>query len=166
MNKEEFITIYGIEAYQKRLQQTRDWKKEHRERARANSRGWNRDHPDETKANSREWKRTHPEEVKATEHERNRKGGRYYEHNMQHQMNGMPHERALIRMKHGRIYRPYKQIIVPDSQIHHEWIPETADYRGVALVEKDQHIHGFIDIIRILEGEITLLTEEEVRGAL
>ena len=32
------------------------------------------------------------------------------------------------------------------------------------VVEKDQHIHGFIDVIQILEGEITLFTEEEIKN--
>lgn len=75
-------------------------------------------------------------------------------------------ERNKIRMKHANQYRPFKQIIAPDSQIHHEWIPETAEFRGVALVEKDQHMHGFIDVIKILEGKITLLSEKEIKGGI
>ena len=43
-------------------------------------------------------------------------------------------------------------------------IPGTADYRGAALVEPIQHQYGIIDPIVILEGEITLLTEAEIRG--
>ena len=37
-------------------------------------------------------------------------------------------------------------------------------YRGLALVEADQHTHGFIDVIKILDGEITIFTEAELRG--
>ena len=136
MKKEEFIRAYGKEAWEKMLQQTQ------------------------------EWNRNHPEKVKARDNERSRKGGKYYEQTRKHQSEGIPHARHLVRKKHGNRYRPYKNIIAPESQIHHEWLPETANYRGVALVEKDQHRHGFIDVIQILDGEITLLTEEAIwRGA-
>ena len=64
---------------------------------------------------------------------------------------------------HGNLWRKYKNIIAPESQIHHEWIPGTANYRGVALVEADQHMHGIVDVIEILEGKITLLTEDKVK---
>lgn len=53
-------------------------------------------------------------------------------------------------------------IIAPDSQLHHEWVPETCEYRGVALVEAEQHMHGFVDVI--VDGEITRLTEEQIRN--
>ena len=133
MNKETFIGGYGEAAYERWLQQGRDW-----------------------------W-REHPEEAKTYNQERNRKGGKYYERTAKYRLTGIPHERGLVRKKHANRYRPYKNIIAPDSQIHHEWIPETANFRGVALVEKEQHMHGFIDVIQILEGEITLLTEEEIK---
>jgi hypothetical protein len=42
----------------------------------------------------------------------------------------------------------------------------TAEHRGVALVEADQHMRGFVDVIEILEGEIRLPTEAEVRGGM
>lgn len=112
---------------------------------------------------SRDWLLNHPKEVKARQHERDRKGGRYYGSRTAYNSTGLPHDRNLVRQKHGNLYRPYKRIIAPESQLHHEWIPGTANFRGVALVEKDQHQHGYIDVIQILEGEITLLTEEEVR---
>jgi hypothetical protein len=82
---------------------------------------------------------------------------------LEYNRTGIPGEKTRIRYKHGREWKPYKDIIAPDSQIHHEWVPETAEYRGVALVEKDAHMHGFVDVIEILDGEITLLTEEEVK---
>ena len=94
----------------------------------------------------------------------NRKGGANYPKLMLYHMTGLQYARRLIRNKHGLRWKPFKQIIAPESQIHHEWIPGTADYTGVALVETDQHIHGFIDVIQILEGEITLFTEAEIRN--
>jgi hypothetical protein len=78
---------------------------------------------------------------------------------------GLQGARKRIRMKHGREYRPYKMIIAPESQIHHEWIDDTAEYRGVALVETKPHQYGIIDVIQILDGEITVLTEAEVKKA-
>jgi hypothetical protein len=66
-------------------------------------------------------------------------------------------------MRHGYYWRPYKNIIAPGSQLHHNWIPGTADYTGLALVEADQHMRGFIEVIQILEGKITLFTEKEIR---
>jgi hypothetical protein len=78
---------------------------------------------------------------------------------------GLQGARNKIRLKHRNQYRPYKQIIAPDSQIHHEWIPKTAEYRGLALVEANAHQYGIVDVIQILDGKITLLTEEQVRKA-
>jgi hypothetical protein len=42
---------------------------------------------------------------------------------------------------------------------------ETANYDGVALVEAEQHMSGFLDVIQILAGTITLYTEEEIRNS-
>jgi len=112
----------------------------------------------------REWARRNPAAIVAAAHEHNRKGGKYYEHKKHYQMTGIPGERHLIRTIHGKQYRHFKRIIAPDSVMHHEWIPGTADFRGVALVEKDQHQYGIIDVIQMLDGDITLLTEKEVRG--
>jgi hypothetical protein len=42
-----------------------------------------------------------------------------------------------------------------DFDIHHEWSEDTADYRGVALVERTPHRHGVIKVVIPLEGVIT-----------
>lgn len=133
MKKEEFIRRYGIDAFEKMRQQTHDWGTEH------------------------------PEKIKAYGREISRKGGKYYDKQCKYKSTGIPHERKLIRAKDGQRYRLYKQIIAPESALHHEWIPNSADFRGVALVETDQHQHGYIDVIQILEGKITLFSEEEMR---
>ena len=136
MNKEETIRRYGEEAYEKVCYQMR------------------------------EWNRNNPEKVKTRNQEQNRKGGKYYEQKRAYDMRGLRHVRNIIRSGHNYKWAAYKQIIAPDSQLHHQWIHRTANYQGVALVEKDPHMHGFIDVIQILEGEITLLTEEAIqRGA-
>ena len=134
MKKEERIKRYGEAAYEKKLQQNQDWASDH------------------------------PEETKANQHENGRKGGKYYEQHQKYKITGLQGERNRIRNRHRHHYHPYKQIIAPESQIHHQWLPETANFTGVALVEADQHMHGYIDVIQILEGEITLLSEAEIRN--
>ena len=135
MKKEERIWRYGEAAWEKKRQQ------------------------------SREWRAAHPKEVKVNDQEASRKGGKYYERKRAYHTQGIPHEKDLVRCKHQRKWTPYKKLIAPDSVLHHEWLNNgTADFRGVALVEKDPHQYGYIDVIQILDGEITLLTEEEVKN--
>ena len=148
MNKEEYIARYGEAAYAKMLSRIADWEKEHLE---------------ERKKYRKKYYEEHPERAVAANQEHCRKGGKYYEKMLEGQRTGLRGERHGVRMKHGDKWRAYKNIIAPESQIHHEWIPETADYKGMALVEADRHMHGIIDVIEILEGKITLLREEEIR---
>ena len=147
MKKEEFIKQRGEAAFEKWQQQTRDWAKVHRK---------------EANVISNRWRAANPDKVKADRQEVCHKGGKYYEKNLEYQRTGIPGERKRIRMKHGYMYRPYKQIVAPESQIHHEWIPDTADFRGVALVETNPHRYGIIDVIKVLEGGITLFAEKEI----
>ena len=147
--KAEFIRRYGEAAWEKVCQQSREWY---------------RTHPEEVKERGQLWRLNHPDGVKARNHESHRKGGKYYEHHRVYNSTGLQGERNRIRRKHAKHYQHFKHIIAPDSQLHHEWYPETANYRGVALVEKEPHQYGFIDVIQILEGEITLLTEGEIRN--
>lgn len=136
MKKEERIERYGEAAWEKHLQQGRDWKAQ--------------------------WRKANPDKVKTNNQEIHRKGGKYYEKKRIYDTTGLQGERHRIRVKHGSQYRLFKQIIAPDSEIQHEWLPGTANYRGVALVEEDPHRHGIIKVIKILEGEITLFTEKEI----
>lgn len=162
MKKEEFVRKYGEAVYKKKLQQKRDWFLLHHEEENAKTREWNEKHPEEAKQSKQLWRSNHPDKVKKSHQERSRKGGKYYGEKREYERTGIQGERNVIRSKHGKKYRPYKKITAPGSQLHHQWVPGTADYRGVALVEADQHMHGFIDVIQILEGEITLLTEAEI----
>lgn len=163
MKKEEIIKRYGEAAYDKVRRQSRGWNAKHHEEKKAADRRHHAEHREKEKARSRRWAEVNPDKVRAWSREASCKGGRYYEHQLKYHTIGLQGKRNRIRMKHRTHYRPYKRIIAPDSQIHHEWIPSTANYRGVALVEKDQHQHGFVDVIKILDGKITLLTEEEVK---
>ena len=133
----------------KTIQKSKEWYRKHQERAREKQRLRVLNNPDKIKTNNYEY--CH-------------KGGKYYEQAYNHKKTGIPYEKKLIRNNHSKEWREYKRIIASDSQIHHQWIPNTSKYSGMALVEKDQHQHGYIDVIQILEGEITLLTEDEIRG--
>ena len=159
MKKAEYIKKYGIVAYEKMLQQSREWNRINLEKTKPSKRKWAAKNPEIIKTNHQIWSEANPDKVKLRHWETNRKGGKYYDKRYRYRMIGIPHERELVRGRHGYKYRPYKQIVAPDSQIHHEWVGNTANYRGVALVETDRHRHGFVDVIQILDGEITLLTE-------
>jgi hypothetical protein len=135
--KEEVIKKHGIAGYAKKLAQMREWKKTH---------------PSKIKIHQDNWRRKH-----------NLKGGSHYEKTLRYKQTGIQGERERIRKRHQHRWRRYKNIIAPDSQLHHEWLPREKGYTGVALVEANQHMHGFIDVIKILKGTITLFTEREVR---
>jgi len=149
MKKAECIKRYGEAAYGDKLQQVRDWRVQH---------------PKELKAGRNEWVIANPNKLKTNHQEHCRKGGKHYEHYLVYNKTGLRGERNCVRKAHRYRWHPFKQIIAPGSQIHHEWIPGTTDFRGVALVEADQHMHGYIDVIQVLDGEITLLTEAEIKG--
>jgi len=141
MNKEEYFAKYGERAYIKKLQ-----------RNRVAVAKWQKKNFDFVQRNCQKSSR-----------EQHRKDGKYYQKTREQQQTGIPWEKNKIRMKHGKRWRRYKYIIAPGSVLHHEWIVGTAKYSGLALVEKNQHQHGIIDVIEVLGGEIKLLTEKEIR---
>lgn len=146
-HKKEFIAKYGVAAWERRLQL-------------ANER--NRKHPEKIADAARQYKAKYPEKAKAFRQESGCKGGKYYDKKLEYKRTGLQRERGIVRNVHATQYREYKQIIAPESQIHHEWIPKTPNYNGMALVETNQHQHGIIDVIQLLEGNITLLTEADI----
>ena len=136
MKKADTIRKYGIETYDKYLEQ------------------------------SRNWQRANPEKVSLLSLEQCRKNGKYYNKKLLYMRTGIQGAKNKVRMLHIRIYSPFKRIIDPNglTHIHHEYLNDgTANFRGVALVEKDQHQHGIIKPIIILEGKITLMTEKDIR---
>ena len=153
MKKKQFIEKYGIEQYERTLEQRRAWAQRN---------------PEKVKACGAAWRTGNPESVKThnakSNKEKNRKGGKYYEKKMKYMVTGIQGERNVIRHKHGKLYAPFKRVIAPETQLHHQWLPGTVNYTGVALVEAVQHRHGYIDVIHILEGKITLFTEKEIRN--
>lgn len=142
--KDDFIAEFGEEAYAKRLERRRRW-------------GENL--PGGEARRSRERREEDPEMNWQTD----RIGGKYYERKLEYNRTGLRGERNKIRHRHGKRWAKYKHIIAPDSVLHHEWQSQSAEYKGVALVEKNAHMYGIINIIQILDGKITLLTEKEVR---
>lgn len=134
MNKEEIIKRYGEGVYEWRL------------------------------GSKRRWREANPEKAAEEMHSQCRKGGSGYEQKRKYMSIGIQGERNLIRRTHRKGWHRYKNIIAPNSQLHHQWRPGTSEYDGVALVEKEQHIRGIIDVIRILEGKINVFTEKELQG--
>lgn len=55
MTKNEFIKRYGEEAYELKLEQTRNWKKRNRERHNAVSKTWQKQNSERYKANVNDW---------------------------------------------------------------------------------------------------------------
>jgi hypothetical protein len=161
--KDNFIAKYGIEAYERRLARRREWGRQLPGGEAQRSQDRRDADPEQAREHDRAWRERNPDKVKAKGKKISRKDGAYYAKKQKYKQTGIPGEREHIRMRHAHQYKPYKDIIAPESQIHHEWVPQTADYRGVALVEKDQHMHGIVDVIQILDGEITLLSEKEIR---
>ena len=147
--KDGFIAKYGEEMHERKLKRTSKWIK---------------DNPEMYHECQRKWCQNNSEKVIENNRAKNRKGGKYYEKMLKYARTGLQGERHRIRAKHGDKWRPYKAIIAPKSQIHHQWQKDSSGYDGVALVEADQHMHGFVNVIQILEGEITLFTEEEIRS--
>ena len=134
MKKDEVIEKYGEKAWETQLAQTRAWLE------------------------------SHPGVVRETSNQLNRKGGQYYDKKLKYNRTGLPGDRKRLRSIHGNRWRKYKRFVAPGSQLHHCWMCGTAKYRGLALVEANAHMHGFIDVIEVLEGQITLFTEEEIRN--
>lgn len=118
---------------------------------------------EKTRAATRAWQEVNPDKVRRASHEGSRKAGKYYKRSQMYKSKGLQGARHKIRIKHNAMWRQYKRFVAPHSQLHHNWRPQSALYDGLALVEADQHMHGFIDVIQILEGEITVFTEEELR---
>lgn len=151
MNKEEKA------AYKKK------WQEEHPGQVAASGKKWRIEHKEQIAASGKKYRVEHPEQKAANDCEHSNKGGKFYEQTLVYNTTGLRGERTKRRVKDANHWRPYKKIIASDSQIHHAWCPNSAECTGVALVEKDQHMHGIIDVIQILDGEITVFTEKEIR---
>lgn len=161
--KTDYIAKHGEEAYANRLRRRQIWgqKLPGGEKQRSQDR---RDaDPEKAREYDRASRERNPEKVKAKGKKISRKGGAYYKEHMQYRQTGIQGEREKIRCAHGNQWRPFKRIIAPESQIHHQWRKDSSEYDGVALVEAKAHQYGIIDVIQILDGKITLLTEEQMK---
>jgi hypothetical protein len=136
MKKEKCIERYGEDEYERRLTMSREW---------------NREHPEEHQAGRERWEKEHPEKVA--------------EYKRRHHKTGIQGLKNKVRTKDADFYRRFKKVIAPTSQLHHEWSNNgTAEYTGVALVEADQHMYGFVEVIHVVRGEISLFTEASLQG--
>ena len=161
--KEDYIARHGQEAYDNMLERRKKWGQELPGGEKQRSQDIRDADPEKYRAYCRERGRENPEINKAKGREVSRKGGKYYEKKKIYKQTGISGERERVRMRDSYQWRPYKRIIAPQSQLHHQWCPQSASYTGLALVEADQHTHGFINVIEILDGKITLLTEREIQ---
>lgn len=161
--KDDYIAKHGEEAYNKKLAQRKEWGQNLSGGEAQRSRERREVDPEKERAYCRERSRKNPERVKEKGREVSRKTGKYYAKKQIYKQTGLSGERERTRTRHGYYWRKYKNFVAPNSQLHHQWVPNTADYTGLALVEKNAHQYGHINVIQILEGEITLLTEKEIR---
>lgn len=134
MKKQEMIDRYGEEWYNEhRLEPAKKWVREHREEHAEYNRKYRQEHREEKiKYQKKYWgAKADPDSI--------------------------PHKRQLIRARDNRRYNPIRQFWSHlKTDIHHEWIPDTADYMFIALVERSKHQYGIIDPICILEGEVAV----------
>ena len=133
--KEEYIARHGEDAWERHLGKKRTWKKAHPEQR---------------------WDIKYPEKAKALQRESCRKGGKHYEKRRERDKKGLRHERILIRNRHRKEFHEIKDTLAVEVELHHEWIGDTTEYRGMAFVEKVAHRNGIIDVILLLDGEITI----------
>ena len=161
--KESYIAKHGEEAYAKRLERRREWGANLPGGEKQRSQDRRDADPEKWREYDRAWRERNPETNIEKGRKISRKGGAYYEKKKIYKQTGISGERERVRMRDSYRWRPYKRIIAPESQLHHAWRPNSAEYSGLALVEADAHMHGTIKVIRILEGEISLLTEKEIR---
>lgn len=118
-----------------------------------------KENKEEISENRRLWYENNPEKVKQRGSEQCRKGGKRYEKMLEYEGIGLRKERSSIRRRDRKRWKRFKDIIASDTEVHHEWIPGTAKYNGIALVDKSEHQHGMINPVLILEGEIKLMEE-------
>lgn len=161
--KSAFIAAHGEAAYVKRLERRREWGQNLQGGEAQRSRERREADPEKWREYDRAWREKNPQKTKEKGREISRKDGKYYEKKKIYKQTGVSGEREKTRMRDSYKWRDYKKIIAPGSQLHHNWIPGTAEYTGLALVEADQHMHGIIDVIQILKGEIKVFTEKEIR---
>lgn len=161
--KDEYIAKHGEEAYGKRLEQRRKWGGNLPGGEAQRSRERRGEYPEAFKIAKERYNEKHPEVRLMHNREGSRKGGRRYEKKQIYKHTGLQGEKNKIRGVHANRWRQYKLIIAPGSQLHHQWMPGTAKYTGLALVEANQHMQGIIKVIKIVCGKITLLTEKEIK---
>ena len=162
--KDSYIAKHGEDAYTKRLEQRREWGKKLPGGEAQRSQERRDADPEQAREYDRAWRERNPQKTIEKGKKVSQKGGAYYKNHMKYRQTGIQGEREKIRCKHGNQWRGYKRIVAPKSQVHHQWRKDSSEYDGIALVEAKAHRYGIIDVIQIIEGEITIFTEEELRN--
>jgi hypothetical protein len=127
--KDDFIAKHGEEAYCKRLEGRRTWGNKLPGGEAQRSRKQRAADPEKYREYERAWRERNPETNIEKGRKVSRKGGAYYEKKQKYKQTGLSGEREHVRMRHGYYWRPYKNIIAPGSQLHHQWVPGTAKYQ-------------------------------------
>jgi hypothetical protein len=132
MNKKAFIERWGEEAYEKRMKMSRDWRRAHPE----NTGKWHKQIHD--------WQQANPSRVRRLARDYYRK---HRQEILNSQSSGNEGLRKVIRAKYGRLWREYKRIIAPATQLKYLWLFGSDEYKCIALVQKDQSQYLFEDVI-------------------
>jgi exonuclease VII large subunit len=132
MNKNVFIERWGEEAYEKRMKTSRDWRQAHPE----NTEKWHKQ--------IRDWQQANPTRVKRLARDNYRK---HRQEILDSQSSGNEGLRNSIRAKYGKLWRKYKRFVASETRLHYKWVSTTANYKCIALVEKDQSQYLFEDVI-------------------
>ena len=76
MNEKEFIERRGEAAWEKKKQQTRDWRIQHPNKIKVYGKEYYAEHRKEEIAKSIAWQTKNPEKAKTNHHEQSHKGGK------------------------------------------------------------------------------------------
>ena len=161
--KSKFIEGHGEETYEVRLTRRRNWGAQLQGGEAQRSRERREAEPERYKGYVRAWRKRNPNKVIEQGRQVSRKSGKYYKKKQIYKSTGLQGGREKIRARDNGRWRKYKRFVAPGSQLHHAWCINSENYTGLALVEADAHMHGFINVIKIIEGEIRLFTEKELR---
>lgn len=166
MKKEEYIKKYGVEKWLEYIAYQRDYYTKNIEKVREKNREYQREYQRkyyaENKEKVKERCREHIREYQHKYYADIEIRGRVHEYMKKYcgslsDHNSIPYRKSLIRQRDHHRFFSIKQFFQNlQTDIHHEWIPNTADYTFIALVERDKHRYNIIDPIVILEKKVVL----------
>lgn len=132
MKKEEYIQKNGLAAWEARLARNRRMQKRNR--------------IDKALAVQDEFQKLDPSEQQEFLRDMWKKREGHYSRS------GLPQNIVAARNTIRHVHR--SKWGVEGLDVHHDWVGDTAEYTGVALVEREEHQRGIINVVAILDGEI------------